>query len=78
MKYLIVLLAIAVGIWLWRSRQAPPKASAKAAPRRRKPDAPAAEMVRCAVCGLHLPLADAQQSGRAVYCSVEHQRQIEG
>jgi uncharacterized protein len=34
-------------------------------------------MVRCAVCGLHLPQADAQITPRGVYCSVEHRQQIE-
>jgi uncharacterized protein len=35
-------------------------------------------MVRCAACGLHLPLADAERGPRGVYCSKEHRRQIEG
>jgi uncharacterized protein len=73
MKFLIVLLVVAFGIWLWRSRRPPPKAS----PPRGKPAAKA-EMVRCAACGLHLPLADAERSAKGLYCSVEHRRQIEG
>lgn len=76
MKALVVLLAIAMGIWLWRSRRPPPPPPAP--PRSRKAGKATAEMVRCAACGLHLPLADAQRSSRGVYCSVEHQRQIEG
>ncbi|KQP16191.1 PP0621 family protein [Pseudorhodoferax sp. Leaf265] len=73
MKFLIVLLVVAFGVWLWRSRRpAPPPAK----PRAR--NALPAEMVRCAACGLHLPLADAERSPRGVYCSKEHRRQIEG
>ena len=36
------------------------------------------EMVRCAVCGVHLPRADATEgtAGR-VYCGAEHRRQGE-
>lgn len=75
MKFLIVLLAIALGIWLWRSRRPPPP---QAPPRRSAAKTGPAEMTRCAVCGVHLPLADAQRSTRGIYCSVEHQRQIEG
>ncbi|CAN7394394.1 PP0621 family protein [Pseudorhodoferax sp. LjRoot39] len=73
MKFLIVLLVVAFGVWLWRSRRPPPP---PAKPRAR--NALPAEMVRCAACGLHLPLADAERSPRGVYCSKEHRRQIEG
>ncbi|KQP48671.1 PP0621 family protein [Pseudorhodoferax sp. Leaf274] len=72
MKFLIVLLVVAFGIWLWRSRRPPPPAR----PRGRAGQP--AEMARCAACGLHLPLADAERSARGVYCSKEHRRQIEG
>ncbi|MFT3718107.1 PP0621 family protein [Pseudorhodoferax sp.] len=75
MKLLIVLAVIAFGIWLWRSRHPPPPPAAPPGqPRAGQP----AEMVRCAACGLHLPLADAERSARGVYCSKEHRRQIEG
>ncbi len=72
MKFLIVLLVVAVGPWLWRSRRPPPPV--RGAPRAGNP----AEMVRCEACGLHLPLADAQRSRRGTYCSEEHRRQVEG
>ncbi|RCW74285.1 PP0621 family protein [Pseudorhodoferax soli] len=73
MKFLIVLLVVAFGIWLWRSRRPPPP-PAKPRSRTGLP----AEMARCAACGLHLPLADAERGPRGVYCSKEHRRQIEG
>lgn len=76
MKFLIVLLVVAFGIWLWRSRRPPPPPRP---PRQsRNGNGQPAEMVRCAACGLHLPLADAERSPRGVYCSKEHRRQIEG
>jgi uncharacterized protein len=75
MKFLIVLLVILFGVWLWRSRRVPPPSTPKP-PKDTKPQG-AAEMVRCAVCGLHLPQADAQITPRGVYCSVEHRQQIE-
>jgi len=74
MKALIVLLAVLGGLWLWRNgrrkAQRPPQPPAT-------PPAPQA-MVRCAVCGLHLPQADALTGQRGTYCSVTHQRQAEG
>jgi uncharacterized protein len=75
MKLMIVLLAIAFGVWLWRSRRPPPS---QTTPRRRAGTIVALEMTRCDVCGLHLPLTDAQRTRRGTYCSVEHRRQREG
>lgn len=75
MKFLLVVLVIAFGLWLWRSgRQPPPAPPAPRTPRGQAP----ADMVRCAVCGVHLPRIDAEQGDRGVYCSHEHRRQIEG
>lgn len=71
MKLLVLLLVVLFGLWLWRSRRPP------AAPRPPREKPPAAEMVRCAVCGLHLPQADAQLTSRGAYCGVEHRQQIE-
>lgn len=73
MKFLVLLLVLAFGIWLWRSRRAPPPTG-----RARRRGTEPAEMVRCSACGLHLPLADANRGQRGVYCSQEHRRQIEG
>ncbi len=76
MKLLLVLVVVAFGIWLWRSRRPPPPAAPRAGKSAAKGGT--AEMVRCAACGLHLPLADAERSAKGLYCSVEHRRQIEG
>jgi uncharacterized protein len=75
MKYLLVLAVVFVAIWLWRksrrdemrSRPPPPRATpAVGAPQ---------AMVRCAHCGLHLPVADAISGpDGAVYCSAAHRQ----
>lgn len=72
MKFLILLLVLAFGVWLWRSRRPPPP------PRQPRGTGQPAEMTRCAACGLHLPLADAERGRQGIYCSKEHRRQIEG
>ena len=79
MKALILLLAILAGVWLWRSgRQRRTDAQANArpspAPDPRKP----APMVACAVCGVHMPAADAVTGHRGAYCCTAHHRQAEG
>lgn len=76
MKYLIVLVVVLVGAWVWRSNRRAERAAM------RPPQAPATtprpaapqDMVRCAHCGLHLPGSEAllgHKSG-AVYCSAAH------
>jgi uncharacterized protein len=82
MKLLVVLLVVLFGLWLWRQgRQAHLKErdeDRKATkPRAKPPIALPAEMVRCSVCGLHLPAADALTTGKGSFCSPEHQRQAE-
>lgn len=78
MKLLIVLLAVLVGIWLWKrgrrlSRQQEPSSSrARSRPRQ------AQIMMSCPVCGVHIPLSDAVQGQRNSYCSVAHRREAEG
>lgn len=70
MKFVLVLLVVLVGIFLWRSnRQAEVK-------RRRPPNgtpAPIA-MTRCALCSVHVPLVDAVQGSKGLYCSADHLR----
>lgn len=74
MKWLIVLLAVLAGVWLWkRSRQLrPPTPSARGGNPRALP------MVRCARCGLHLPGPDAVTGQHGSYCSEAHRRESEG
>lgn len=77
MKLLVLLLVLVVAWLIWRQgRLARRDASARPGPKA-APGTPQ-EMVRCAVCGVHLPRADATEgtAGR-VYCGDEHRRQGE-
>jgi uncharacterized protein len=62
---------------VWRNNRIEDRSSSSA----RRPQAPAApqEMVRCAVCGLHLPQPDAVRgAGGVYYCSQEHRLRAGG
>lgn len=74
MKYLIVLLVILVMVWLWRSGRNAAKQSQRDVGAKQGPT-PRLEMVRCAVCGLHLPESEAVRANASYYCSVEHLNQ---
>ena len=71
MKFVVVILVVLVGVWLWRRNRA--KATRDEPPVRQPPTpkpevlAPT-EMVSCAHCGLHLPAQDAL--ARAVFDSL--------
>lgn len=77
MKYLIVLMVVLVGIWVWRNnrrtelREKPRKAPPVSGPKR------ATEIVACAVCAVHLPRPDALPGKHGLYCSEAHRRQGE-
>ncbi len=80
MKLLLLLAVILLAVWLWRSGRgeaAAPKPRAKRKAEDRAAPAAPQEMVRCARCGLHLPLTEAVASRQAHYCSSEHRRQTE-
>jgi len=74
-KYLLVLLVVAIGIWSLWSRLRGPDRDAKADQAGRKPagDKPV-EMVRCAHCGLHLAAAESVVDSGQRYCSEAHRR----
>lgn len=72
MKYLVLLIVLAVAIGIWRSRRAKEDAASPA----RKPRASAGpqDVRACAHCGVHIPEAEALMLGNQAYCSAEHRR----
>ena len=78
MKIVLVLVAVLIGIWLFRSgrRGDNPGGSKVDAPPEKAP-AQALDMVRCRHCDLHLPMSDAVTGKSGVYCSLEHRRRAE-
>ena len=81
MKYLLIFgLTIAV-IWLWQGKRRsaltektrPQQPKTQSRPRQ----LPTTEIVACDVCSVHLPRTEALTSGRGVYCSDAHRRQVE-
>jgi len=75
MKALLVLLAVAAGVWLWQRGR---RAAAAAARAPHQPTGQPQPMLRCACCGVHLPANNALpgSAGRA-YCCPAHRRQGE-
>jgi uncharacterized protein len=67
MKYLLVLVVVAVLLWLMFGRRRGSGGTRKPA----APPAPAA-MIACAHCGVHLPRSDAVGSGAQWFCSEAH------
>ncbi len=78
MKIVLVLVAVLIGIWLFRSgRRRDNAAGNKADVQPDKAPVEALDMVRCQHCDLHLPMSDAVTGKNGVYCSVEHRRRAE-
>ncbi len=71
MKFLLVLMVVLAGVWIWRSRRTEERPPAPPTPR--QPARPSA-MVACRHCGLHLPASDALTGSDGPYCSAEHLR----
>ena len=71
MKYLLILLAVLAGVWLWRKQRVQQEQAQ--APQRRAPPQ-LQDMVRCQVCDLHLPARDAVTTSAGVFCGEEHAR----
>lgn len=80
MKFLLVLLVVMVGVWIWRSNRADERAE-RAQGQRRRNQAPGSEasiaMLRCDQCGVHVPQGEVIAGRRGVYCSAEHRQQAE-
>jgi uncharacterized protein len=74
MKYILVLVVILIGVFVWRSNREVRKPPAS---RQGKPGVKAIEMVRCDVCGVHCPRIDALAGKRGMYCTAQHRSQAE-
>lgn len=79
MKYLLVLIVVMVGVWVWRSNRAGERSDSRTQSPRREaaPDAIAVDMVGCDLCGLHCPHDDLVKGRKGVYCSNAHRNQAE-
>lgn len=75
MKLLLVLAAVLLGVWLWRSGRsgATPRTDQPPPP----PPAVPQDMVACALCGLHVPRSEAVAGRRGLYCCTDHQQRAE-
>ena len=77
MKFLLTLVAALIGVWLWRThRESDEKLRGDAPPA--PPPPRLQDMVRCPVCAVHVPKADAVAGQHGLYCCAEHRRRAEG
>lgn len=68
MKYLLLLLVLAIAYGIWRGQRRAPPPAARPSPRPQLPQ----NMVACAHCGLHLPRTEALAQDGHYYCCAEH------
>jgi uncharacterized protein len=74
MKFLLLLSVVLIGVWLWRSsRQSDPERSRPATKAAPEP----VDMVRCALCSVHVPSVEAVQGKNGWYCSADHRDRAE-
>lgn len=73
MKLLVVLLALLLGVWLWRRGR-----SVRMQGDDQRRGAAPQPMIRCAHCGVHLPRASAVAGRKGLYCSDAHRQEAEG
>ncbi|HET8744445.1 MAG TPA: PP0621 family protein [Ramlibacter sp.] len=78
MKYLLLIVVLFVAYSLWRNARLRDEREDRA----RRPPPPGTdpqEMVRCPVCGVHLPRSEAVTGARGIlYCSNEHRLRAGG
>ena len=69
-RLVVLVVLVVLAVWLVRRALRAPTDRAEI----RKRAGSAGELVRCANCGVHLPRAEARESGGALFCSEEHAR----
>lgn len=74
MKFLMILLLLLIGVWLWRSTRRTPTNN-KPPPAAATPEP--LDMVRCSFCSVHLPEVEAIHGKKGVYCSAQHHHRAE-
>ena len=74
MKFMLILLAVALVAWQWRAARA--ARHLKETHKKSRKPGPVA-MVLCEHCGVHIPENDAIAGQRGAYCSVTHRQNAE-
>jgi uncharacterized protein len=73
-KLYLILGVVLACIWLWRAnRHSDPKLRRQNS----KPTAEPLDMVRCALCSVHVPASDVVKGKKGVYCGAEHRQRAE-
>jgi len=75
MKFLLFLAVALLAVWLLRSGRRDARSSER--PEHPPPPPGPQEMVRCDLCGVHLPRSDAVVGRIGLYCSTEHRQSAE-
>ena len=77
MKFFLIALGVALAVWWWMRKQNPsgPAAMPHKTSAPRAPTPTPLPMAQCAVCGLHLPRAEALPGPQGrTYCSAAHRQ----
>ena len=73
-RFVLLVLIVVVAIWLIRRTLLRLKQGQQGSAPTATPANTQGDLVKCAHCGTHLPLAEARAVGDRVYCSDEHAR----
>ena len=73
-RFVLLVLIVVVAIWLIRRTLLRLKQGQQGSVPTATPAGTQGDLVKCAHCGTHLPLAEARAVGDRVYCSDEHAR----
>lgn len=76
MKFFFFLVAVLIALWWWKQRGKSKTTQPTATPQAGQP--PQVTMLKCGVCGVHVPDTEALAGQRGAYCGAEHRRQAEG